>query len=110
MNITRHAADAHPFECIGFIVQRANKYWAVAMPAVAHARHVYIDSSVLIPTIYLFQSHDIRVVATYHSHPNGSSTPSELDKGLFLSASTMIVLAFEHQIWVPYVFTHHSSD
>lgn len=112
-NLTVQAAKAHarhsyPRECIGFVVATSDGHTDI-LPLRAQATPITVemDSTEVVKVAYQLAHEGKHVVATYHSHPNGSALPSLRDDALSLWSSSMLLLvreSRENSCWVALVY------
>ena len=81
--IAAHARETYPAECCGFLVgHRGRIGFAVRMRNVAgSARRYRIDDRAHIELRRILRAcaPPLEIVGVYHSHPDGSATPSDSD-------------------------------
>lgn len=76
------AAAAHPLECCGLLLGRANAVAAVVPCRNVHPspeRHFEIDPVALIAAHREARTGGLEIIGYYHSHPSGQAEPSVLD-------------------------------
>ncbi|WP_067617576.1 Mov34/MPN/PAD-1 family protein [Alicyclobacillus acidiphilus] len=100
-----HAIAAWPNECVGLVVSRGDRAWAIPLPAAASPTQVWALEDWLISTLYSLEDAGIPILAAYHSHPGGLAAPSEADVHFAATARDHILLVKTNGTFIPKVFT-----
>lgn len=80
--VLTHALEALPDECVGLLLGKRNcATRRVPLPNVARdpTRHFEADPDALLRALMQAEERGEDLVAIYHSHPHGPSTPSNTD-------------------------------
>ncbi|MGH6785391.1 MAG: Mov34/MPN/PAD-1 family protein [Novosphingobium sp.] len=81
--LIEEAARAHPRECCGLLLGRADRIETARPCANVHPEpqgHFEIDPAALIAAHRAAREGGPQVLGYYHSHPNGRATPSATDR------------------------------
>jgi proteasome lid subunit RPN8/RPN11 len=103
--IEAHAAAAFPEECCGILIGRTagsrhHVQSIVPSPNVAagdRARRYEIDPQLALDALLRARDGGGEVVGFYHSHPNGSAIPSNLDRQLVWPEKSFLIVAMRGQ-------------
>ncbi|WAH44268.1 Mov34/MPN/PAD-1 family protein [Alicyclobacillus fastidiosus] len=110
LRLAEQAEAALPNECVGFIVRKGPRCFILPIPAIATQSRVYVHPQVLLDAAMALDCGGAELVATYHSHPDGTAAPSSNDNLFSAWSRTHVLLYRSAGHWATQVYVWSSPD
>lgn len=110
LRLVEQAEAALPNECVGFIVRKGPRCFILPLPALATPSRVYVHPDVLLDAAMALDCGGVELVATYHSHPDGTAEPSSNDNLFSAWSYTHVLLYRSAGQWATQIYAWSSSD
>lgn len=101
MEMIQHARSEHPFECCGILLGQQSAHQASITHIIKatniatedRKKNYQIDWQTLVDTVRATRLGSDRIIGFYHSHPDGSTQPSRIDRDRAWLDHTYIIIS-----------------